>query len=130
MIDRELILIRGLPGSGKSTLAKIISLANEVAADDWFDEYNDGVFDPTRLKDAHEWCHDYVEGLMEVGANPIVVHNTFTREREMEAYFKLAKEFGYRVHTLIVENRHGNESIHNVPEKKIEQMRNRFEVIL
>lgn len=130
MINRELILIRGIPGSGKSTLARIITLSNEVAADDWFDEFNQGEFDPALLKQAHRWCRDYVEGLMEMGASPIAVHNTFSREWEMEAYFDLAKEFGYRVHTVIAENRHESESAHGVPEDKIKQMKDRFDVKL
>jgi hypothetical protein len=45
----------------------------------------------------------------------------------MEPYFELAKKYGYKVFTLIVENRHGGTNEHNVPEDKIEQMKNRFE---
>jgi len=48
----------------------------------------------------------------------------------METYFKLAEENGYKVFTIIVENRHGNTNEHNVPEDKIEQMKNRFNIKL
>ena len=44
--------------------------------------------------------------MMEENETSIVVHNTFTEVWEMEAYITLAKEHGYTVHTLIVENRH------------------------
>ena len=60
----------------------------------------------------------------------VVVSNTFTREWEMFEYFILAEKYGYRVVSLIVENRHNGDSIHNVPIDKIEQMEDRFEVKL
>jgi 50S ribosomal subunit-associated GTPase HflX len=63
----------------------------------------------------------------QVNVNRITVSNTFTQEWEMEPYFELAKKYGYKVFTVIVENRHGGTNEHNVPEDKIEQMRNRFE---
>ena len=60
----------------------------------------------------------------------IIVSNTFTQEWEMEAYFDLAKQWNYRVTSLIVENRHGGVNIHGVPDDKLEQMKNRFEIKL
>ena len=68
-------------------------------------------------------------------ANPqyymeIVVSNTFTQEWEMQSYMDLAKKYGYRVTTLIIENRHGGSNIHNVPEETLDRMRQRFEVKL
>ena len=36
----------------------------------------------------------------------IVVHNTFTKEWEMKAYFDLAEKYGYNLYTIIIENRH------------------------
>ena len=50
--------------------------------------------------------------------------------RETEPYIELAKQYGYQVFTIIVENRHGGVNQHGVPAEKIEQMRNRFEVKL
>lgn len=60
----------------------------------------------------------------------IIVCNTNTTEREMKPYMDLALQFGYKVFSIIVENRHGGVSIHNVPEETLEKMRNRFEVKL
>jgi hypothetical protein len=48
----------------------------------------------------------------------------------MEEYFKMAERYNYRVHTVIVENRHGNENVHGVPEDKLQQMKNRFQIKL
>jgi hypothetical protein len=48
----------------------------------------------------------------------------------MRFYQIIAKKYGYKVHTIIVENRHGNKNEHGVPDEKVEQMRNRFEIKL
>ena len=126
---KELFLLRGLPGSGKSTLAKSLG-GIHIEADQYFME--DGVykFDGSKIKYAHNWCQDMVEHQMEDETDRIVVSNTFTQEWEMEYYYKLADKYGYRVYSLIVENRHGGVNEHGVPADKLEQMKNRFEVKL
>jgi hypothetical protein len=48
----------------------------------------------------------------------------------MEPYFEIAKEWGYTVFSIIVENRHGGVNEHGVPEDKLKMMKNRFEVRL
>ena len=138
MEKKELILLRGVPGSGKSTLANLITNEFSVCEADkfFYDKEGNYNFDPSRLKAAHEWCRFHVETRMKDNqANPqfyptIVVSNTFTQEWEMDNYFELAKKYGYRVHTLIVENRHGGVNQHGVPADKLEQMKNRFEIKL
>jgi hypothetical protein len=65
-----------------------------------------------------------------VPGSGIAVSNTFTQEWEMDTYYELAKQYGYRVFSLIVENRHGGVNEHGVPEDKLEIMKNRFEVKL
>jgi 50S ribosomal subunit-associated GTPase HflX len=57
----------------------------------------------------------------------IVVSNTFTQEWEMEPYMELAKSWGYRVFSIVVENRHEGVNQHNVPEDKLQAMKDRFE---
>jgi hypothetical protein len=59
-----------------------------------------------------------------------VVSNTFTQEWEMDPYYKLAEQYGYRVYSLVVENRHMGVNQHGVPTDKLEQMKNRFEIKL
>ena len=121
---KELILLRGLPGSGKSTLAKRIC-NQHVEADMFFMQDGEYKFDASKLRQAHTWCQEKTETWMKMGYH-ICVSNTFTQEWEMEPYYKLAEQYGYRVHSLIVENRHGGINEHNVPEDKLIQMRNRF----
>jgi hypothetical protein len=48
----------------------------------------------------------------------------------MEPYVEMAKEYGFKIFTLIVENRHGGVNQHEVPKDKIELMKNRFEIKL
>jgi predicted kinase len=138
-MNRVLILLRGVPGAGKSTVAN--SIWNEYAvceADKYFHNKETGAyeFDVTKLKDAHEWCRSQVETRMKDRlVNPqfypeIVVSNTFTQEWEMQAYFDLAKQYDYRVVSLIVENRHGGENVHGVPADKVQAMRDRFQIKL
>jgi len=133
----ELILLRGLPGSGKSTLAKIILQLRStdepeiLSADDFFeDKEGDYNFDPTKLKEAHNYCQFRCSERMRQQKARIVVANTFTQEWEMDEYFKMAERYNYRVHTVVVENRHGNKNVHGVPEDKLQQMKNRFQVKL
>ena len=125
---KELFLLRGLPGSGKSTLAK--SLGGEhFEADMYFMRDGEYKFDPSKLKHAHEWCKNSTEASM-ADSKIVIVSNTFTQEWEMEAYYKLAEKYGYRVHSLIVENRHGGINEHGVPEEALQRMENRFELKL
>ena len=125
---KQLILLRGLPGSGKSTVAKLFDKALHFEADMYFlDADGNYQFDASRIKNAHNWCRDSVMDAMREGHPIVVVSNTFTQEWEMDAYYLLAEELGYRVTSMIVENRHAGKNIHGCPDDKIEQMRNRFE---
>ena len=124
---KELFLLRGLPGSGKSTLAKSIG-GMHIEADRYFMYEGKYEFDASKLKEAHAWCQNIVSVWMTYSVPKIVVSNTFTQTWEMDYYFELAKEHGYRVYSLVVENRHGGENVHNVPKEKIEEMARRFNV--
>lgn len=127
---KELFLVRGLPGSGKSTLAKSIG-GYHVEADMFFvDAEGNYNFDVSKIKDAHNWCRHTAMEAMKRGSDRVIVSNTFTQEWEMEAYYLLAQELGYAVFSLIVENRHNGVNVHGVPEEKIEEMCNRFEIKL
>jgi predicted kinase len=122
---KTLILLRGLPGSGKSTLAKTLAKKDycHKEADMFFVDGNGNYkFQPSKIKDAHEWCQSEVDFLMSLDHSPVVVSNTFTQEWEMETYYKLAKMYGYQVHSLIVENRHAGVNEHGVPTETLNKM--------
>jgi len=136
-IKGDIILLRGVSGSGKSTLANIIlqqpnnNPQEVLSADDFFvDDNGDYVFDGTKIKEAHNYCQFRCSERMRQQKAKIVVANTFTQEWEMQAYIDLAKQYGYMVFTVIVENRHEGVNEHGVPEEKLVQMKNRFEIKL
>lgn len=130
-MSKILFLVRGLPGSGKSTLAKSLG-GDHYEADMYFQRGLGDVyqFDASKLKDAHQWCRNITETSMLGNTSKIVVSNTFTMEWEMQTYFDMAEKYGYRVYSLIVENRHEGVNEHEVPDAKLYEMKNRFEVQL
>lgn len=129
LVLQRLFLLRGLPGAGKSTFAHEIC-QNVISADDYFmtdeGEYR---FIPSLLPKAHEWCLKQTEMLLYKNES-VAVANTFTQEWEMKPYIALANRLDIPFFSIIVENRHGNESIHNVPYSSIQKMRGRFQVKL
>jgi predicted kinase len=129
-MEKSLFLLRGLPGAGKSTLAKTIGGLYYEADMFFLDVNGEYKFDPTKLRDAHNWCRHQVMDALKQGYPKVIVANTFTQEWEMEPYRLLAEELGYTVFTLIVENRHAGKNIHGCPDEKVEMMRNRFEIKL
>lgn len=130
---KKLYLIRGLPGSGKSTFG--LTLADAIGAfvyeADHYHYTEDGVYDwkPQNVHKAHAYCHESTLMSMQAGED-IVVSNTFTTEKELKPYLDLAELYDYHVTTLIVEGRHGNPSVHGVPQETLDKMRNRFSVKL
>ena len=131
---KTLYIVRGVPGSGKSTFAKSLG-GTHFETDMFFMKDGEYKFDMSKIKEAHNWCQDSVNTAMimnnTAGLNEtIVVSNTFTQEWEMMPYFEMAELHEYRVFSIILENRHGGVNEHNVPEDKIGQMKNRFEVVL
>ncbi len=58
-----------------------------------------------------------VRPAMDIGYDRVIVSNTSTSEKEIKPYLDLANDYGYQVVSLVVENRHGNDSIHSVPQE-------------
>lgn len=133
-MNKELYLLRGLPGSGKSTLAKSLVGDKDYChkeADMYFiDREGNYKFNSSQIKDAHKWCQEEIEFVMKYEHPRVVVSNTFTQEWEMRPYFELAKNYGYKVFSVVVENRHGGTNQHEVPEEVLTKMCERFEITL
>jgi predicted ABC-type ATPase len=128
---KHLYLIRGVSGSGKTTFVNSIVQDTDrvICTDDFFIINGEYIFDPTQLKENHLKCQKKVGYWLSRGKT-VFVHNTFTCEWEMTPYFTLSETFGYKVFTLIVENRHQGTSVHNVPDDVLESQKGRFEIIL
>lgn len=128
-----LYLLRGVCGSGKTTLAK--DLVARGFADRWLeaDQYfmngTHYVFDASKLKNAHEWCQTATKHTL-LQERSVVVSNTSTTEKEVAVYQQIAKDYDANFVSLIVENRNDTKNVHNVPEEKIQQMKDRFNVKL
>ena len=128
---KTLILLRGIPGAGKTTVSELFGDGTTIhSADDYFYENgpNPGEydFDRDKLGAAHAQCKFLTELAMKNGAEKVVVANTFTTEKEIKPYKELADAHNYRFVSLIVENRHGNASVHSVPEEALQAMETRF----
>ena len=136
-MEKNLYIVRGLPGSGKSTFARSIAKSYQIfEADQYFMKRGKYNFDMSKLKEAHDDCKQRVARRMRenlfnsIFFNTIVVSNTFTQDWEMKYYRNIGRRYGYKVHTIIVENRHNGTNIHGVPSDKLQIMEDRFEIKL
>jgi predicted ABC-type ATPase len=121
---KNVLILRGASGCGKSSFADFIKNGwwnpHDVAiccADDYhmFDgEYN---FDPANLGMAHSECRTEFNSYVDLDYRVIIVANTNTKPKEFEFYENLAKERGYNVTHIVIENRHGSNDVHDVPDK-------------
>lgn len=132
-MSKTLYLLRSVSGAGKTTLAKVLeeSLPNAIAlaADDYhYDSDGNYNWKSENLYAGHQWCKGAVKESMKQLYENIIVHNTNTTVKEIKPYLALADKYNYRVVSLIVENLHGSDSIHNVPsevrDKQEERLRN------
>lgn len=133
--SRSLILLRGLPGSGKSALAKVLSENGQFpifSVDDFFTNPSTGdyQFDYKTNHIAYKQCEDNCKKAMEKKIPKIFVHNTFTMDWELEPYFKLAKELGYKLFVLTLENYHQTGNTHGVTEEQLQKMAEKYKVKL
>ena len=133
MLKPILYLIRGVSGAGKSTFAQRLWEAGVVdrvfEADDWFYSEGEYKFDATKLHEAHNVCQHNTYFTLKAGKS-VAVSNTSTTEKEVQAYKEIAELVNAHFISVIVENRHGGENVHNVPPEKIQQMKNRFSIKL
>lgn len=141
-INKEFIIMRGVPGSGKSFKAKQIAGTSGVvnSADDYFMEKGKGsyAFDPSLLGAAHKQCQDRTAKALEQGKTPVIIDNTNTTKKELsqlKPIIEYAKSLGYSIRieepdTQWWKERNVDEfekkNTHKVPREAIERMVNRF----
>ncbi|MCW7488056.1 AAA family ATPase [Leptospira meyeri] len=132
--NKTLLVLRGIPGSGKTSLANAISLTNEApiySIDSYFEnEVGEYHFDYQKNHLAYKDCEAKTKHALERNLPFVIVDNTFTLEWELEPYIRLANEFGYKLHVVTVENRHGGKNVHEISEEQIEKMKAKYRVIL
>lgn len=134
-VQPALILLRGLPGSGKTTLASLLSEQGTYpvfSVDDYFTDPLTGAysFDFKNNYLAYRQCEEQTRKVMQQAVPKIILHNTFTIDWELETYFKLASQFGYRVFVCTVENYHGGRNTHAISDEQITKMAEKYKVKL
>lgn len=125
MKNKFLILFRGIPGCGKSTTAELLAESGKYpihSADDFFMKDGEYKWNGALLGKAHQWCQDECRKSMEAGFEKVFVGNTTTTEKALNIYTRMAEEFGYKVISLVVENRHGGKNVHGVPADVLDRM--------
>jgi predicted kinase len=129
-MEKDLIILRGLPNSGKSAFATMFNTKAICCADEYLVHDDTYIWDYRYLDSAHKWCERKCRRFMKAQAERIVIANTSVTVRQFQVYLDLAKQFNYKVFSVIIETRHDNKNTHNVPIKTIEKMRKRFEIQL
>jgi predicted kinase len=132
MIMPRLIIVRGAPGSGKSTFVKSYIQYLEpqksyahFEADMYFEIKGEYLFNPSLLKNAHNWCKEQTEKSMKNLVDCVFVSNTFTKHWEMQAYLNLAKKYNYEVNVYYLKSSYQN--VHGVPEEVVQRMISQYE---
>lgn len=131
---KEVIIIRGVAGSGKSTFAKLLAKPYnaKIVENDKYAYNDDGVYD-WKEEDLYKYIkqakNDFVKHI-ENEEPMIIVSNVNVKWKAFKFYFNLAKENGYKVTTLVMENRNETESIHDVNEEVRQGMRENFQIKL
>jgi predicted kinase len=133
-VSQSLILLRGLPGAGKTALAEALSENGTYpvfSVDSYFTN-DDGSYDFRYGENhiAYKECARQAEAAMKLGKPKIFLDNTFTMEWEMEPYFSLASQYGYRVFVVTVENRHKGVNVHGITEEQLLKMAEKYKVVL
>ena len=133
-MEKVVIILRGVSGSGKSSFADFLgnflwdSLRVCICSADDYHLDKNGVyrFDVSKMGEAHAWCREKFERCLAEKFDAVIVSNTNTSEKEIQPYLDLAAKYNYKVISLVVENRHGNKNIHNVPEETLQKQEQRL----
>lgn len=132
-MEKVVIILRGVSGSGKSSFADFLgnrlcdSRVGVCSADNYhLDKDGNYKFNLSKIGEAHSWCRAEFEHCLSENFDVVVLSNTNTSEKEIQPYLDLAAKYNYKVISLVVENRHGNKNIHNVPEETLQKQEQRL----
>jgi hypothetical protein len=125
-------IIRGWQGSGKSTKAMAMAAesfqngftAHHFEADMYFERSGEYKFDATKLKHAHKWCQDGVDGALAAGIDNVIVANTFRTAKEILPYLSIAEKNNATV--FVYECTGEYQNVHGVPQEIVEKYKKDF----
>lgn len=125
MIEKQMIIMQGVPGSGKTQIARLIASginARVVSNNDFMvDENGEYEFDASRLEEVADRCYEAAEKFVEEGWS-VVVDNTNVNFQEAGSFIELGMNNGYRIQIVRTDRSFQecvSENIHNVPDHTI-----------
>lgn len=130
---KELVILRGLPGSGKSTFAHLLTTGrNAVIIENDQYMYEDGVYiwKTSKMKGAIKDTNEKLYRALKTGVELIVISNVNVRLSDFNRYIEMGKNDGYKITSLIVENRADTKSKHGVCKETLNSMEENFQVKL
>jgi len=101
-----------------------------LSSDDWMMKKGKYEFNKNKLPVVHRICLDQTDKKMQNRVQKIFVHNTFTTNAELKPYYKLAEKHGYKVFSMVIENRHEGKSVHDVEPESLAAQKQRFQIKL
>lgn len=122
-MNKKIILLRGVSGSGKSSFCDLIAEPKVVCSADHYFENEDGYwFNPLLLGKAHSACQlKFEQACQNPEIKNIIVDNTNTKPSDFQYYLDRAEAYDIPVVSVVLEKRHNNSSIHNVPDHVLER---------
>lgn len=118
-------IFRGKPGATKSSSAKMMFPDVLLVENDQFlisnGEYK---WSPERVKDAINWCMQMVRTALENDVD-ICVANTFTKKQYIEAYKKIADEYGAKFEVYRCTGNFKN--VHGLSDEMVQKFKNAME---
>jgi predicted kinase len=131
---KKLYIMRGLPGSGKNWYVdnQILSKFPDAvvcSADDYHMINGVYAWKAERSGYAHNTCKNKFFLAVRAGKPVVVVNNTNTTVKEMNDYYKTARECGYDVeivHMDVPVSVSSVRNVHSVPLESISRMNGRF----
>ena len=107
---KTVYIVRGASGCGKGDFADTLSNAlpnsKKVSAEAYFDYNGHYCYDREDVQDAHSYCQRvYYKALDNPDVENIIVCNTNANNWEVEIFTKPAIEKGYKIVSMVMENR-------------------------
>lgn len=122
-------LVRGCSGSGKSSFASTLSefLPKSYWAEtDKLLHDEDGTYRWTEQRVC--WAHFETARMLDAAFKSgcydnIILSDTSVRLKDIKAYLEMAETYGYRIVSMVMENRHGSKDLHGLSAEKLKAQR-------
>lgn len=115
---KNLYVIRGPFGTGKTEFARTIT-DNVVSSWDYYMQYGENSWNEKLKPYADKYCISKTEELMKKGTKSVAVTSSFSTNSDIDVYYKLAEQYGYKVFCLVMDNRDISEYKKDVPREVV-----------